>query len=274
MKLSMAIVTFIYFLLNMGCINSGSTPPKEIRADNMEDQIQKSLQAKYDEAFKVTKQYFDKSLNVYTFTAHPLSNPGISFEGNYDEREAAERDKIANDGFSNTKFSFQAGEYFESLFPNKQLKHEAQASVYSNYEHTYGNKVPEWNEYLQNRKDGSTIRMNCYFFELPDQAYHQTVVTLFGIMETLHEKYENNYSVYAGFWPKGFLEDKKLEELSFGFESTKMGDADDLLTVMQYLGKEVFIKIVSGALEGLNEEKVYEFIKPYNKNGPTEMVEF
>lgn len=277
MKFTMANFIYIYLILNVGCFNTSGTsssPTSESSPENMESQIENSLQAKYNEAFKVAEQYFDKSLNLYTFIAHPVSDPEIVFEGNYDERESKEKDKISNDGFPNIKFSYQAGVYFESLFPNKQLKHEAQASVYSNYDHTYGSKVPEWDEYLQQREKASTIRMNCYFFEIPDQPYHQTVVTLFGIMETLHEKYENNYSVYAGFWPKGFLEDKNLKELTFGFESTKMGDADDLLTVMQYLGKELFIKIVNGSLEGLDEEKIFELIKDYNKNGPTEMVEF
>lgn len=240
----------------------------------METQIQNALSSKYNEEFKVVNQYFDKSLNVYTFTAHPENNSSILFEGNFDERQNRVEEQITHDAYPNTKFSFEAGQYFESLFPNKQLKHEAQASVVSAYEHLYGKKVPEWDEYLNDRPDGSTIRMNCYFFEVPDQPYHQIIVTLFGVMETLQLKYKNNYSVYAGFWPKGFLDDKNLEDLTFGFESTKQDDADDLLTVMQYLAKEVFIKIVNGSLDGLNEEKVFELVKDYNKNGQTQMVEF
>ncbi|GLR16688.1 hypothetical protein [Portibacter lacus] len=275
MKIWLVAFTYISLFLNIGCFSTSSKENVDTNSkNNMEEQIEESLALKYAEPFKVIDQYFDKSLNVYTFTASPKANDDIVFEGNYDERESNEQKKILNDGYPNIKYSYQAGVYFESLFPNKELKHEAQASVYSKYDHTYGTLVPEWDEYLEDRKDGSTIRMNCYFFEVPDQPYHQTVVTLFGIMETLHEKYENNYSVYAGFWPKGFLEDKNLEDLTFGFEATKQEDADDLLSVMQYLAKVVFIKIVNGTLEGLDEEKLFELIKDFNKNGPTPMVEF
>jgi hypothetical protein len=274
MKIALQIFIYIYLLHTLGCSNTPMSKKTTSSTNNMETQIQNALAAKYDEQFEVVDQYFDKSLNVYTFTAHPESNASILFEGNFDERQREVEDQITNDAYPNTKFSFAAGQYFENLFPNKQLKHVAKASVYSAYQHNYGNKVPDWDEYLEERPEGSTIRMNTYFFEVPDQPYHQSIVTLFGVMETLQLKYKNNYSVYAGFWPKGFLEGKKLEDLSFGFEATKQEDADDLLTVMQYLAKEVFIKIVNGSLDGLDEEKVFELVKDYNKNGPTKMVEF
>ena len=63
--------------------------------NNMEEQIEESLALKYAEPFKVIDQYFDKSLNVYTFTASPKANDDIVFEGNYDERESNEQKKFS-----------------------------------------------------------------------------------------------------------------------------------------------------------------------------------
>jgi hypothetical protein len=40
------------------------------------------------------------------------------------------------------------------------------------------------------------------------------------MLRGLHKKYGDNYSLYVGFWPSGFLEGKKLEKLTFGFEAT------------------------------------------------------
>lgn len=115
--------------------------------------------------------------------------------------------------------------------------------------------------------------MNCYYFDIPDHAYHQLVITTQAILELLQEKYENQYSLYVGFWPSGFLEDKKLEDLTFGFESTSMEDADNLINVMQYLSKVLFIKIVNGSIESLDDQRIFDLIKDHNKNGPDEMVE-
>jgi hypothetical protein len=241
--------------------------------ESMDNQIEKTLKLKYKESFKVTDSSFDKGLNLYLFSAHPIDKPEIIFEGTYDEREDSEENKIDNDGYVNSKFSYEASVFYEEQFPNKELTHVAKTSVYSRYEHQFGNPLISWNEYLSERLDGSTIRNNTYFFSIPDGPYHQTVITLQAVIESLHMKYKNNFSVYVGFWPEGFLDDQDINELTFGFENTKMEDADNLLNVMQYLSKVLFIKIVNGSIASLTHEKLYELIKPHNKNGPDELVE-
>jgi len=239
----------------------------------MKTEIEKTLKAKYNEEFVVHDQYFDKSLNLYVFEASPKNEEQIRFEGNFDERASSKNDRIDHDAYPNEKFSHEAGEYYESLFPNKQLKHYASASVNTNYHHEFGNLVPAWDAYVKDRGSQSTIRMNTYFFEIPDRPFHQIVVTLRAILEELQIKYENNFSLYSGFWPEGFLEDKNLEELSFGFNSTSDQDADNLINKMQYLEKVLFIKIIGGSVEDIDEQKLFNLIKDDNKNGLNEMTE-
>lgn len=267
------IFIVLSILSTSACNNSDRKDVKLDQNATMEETIAYLLQAKYDEEFTVKDVDFEIGLNSYEFSASPKSNPKITFTSTYNELNTIEEKQLGYDGFPNSKFSYQAGVYYKSLFPNKQLKHIAQVSVYSKYTHSYGEKVPEWDTYLKNRVAGSTIRMNTYFFEVPDHEYHQTVVTLFGVMETLQEKYKNDYSVYAGFWPSGFLEGKKFEALTFGFEATTEKDADDILMTFQYLAKEFFVKIVNGSLQDMDEKRVFELIKDFDKNGPTPMVE-
>lgn len=269
----MNMTALFYQLILFSLLSSCNGSVNFNNEESMDNQIEKTLKLKYKESFKVADYSFDKGQNLYLFSAHPIDYPEIIFEGTYDEREDSEENKIDNDGYVNAKFSFEAGLFYESLFPNKELLHVAQASVYSKYIHSFGTKVPEFNTYLQNRIEGSTIRNNTYFFSVPDSPYHQTVVTIQAITESLFMKYGNEFSVYVGFWPEGFLDDKNLEDLTFGFESTSMDDADNLLNVMQYLSKVLFIKVVNGSIEELTHEKLYELIKPHNKNGPNEMVE-
>ncbi|WP_235299119.1 hypothetical protein [Portibacter marinus] len=239
----------------------------------MKKEIASTLKAKYSEEFTVKEAYFDKSQNLYLFVAHPAAQPEIEFEGTYDERESEEANKIDHDAYPNEKFSYQAGQYYKSLFPNKELKHIASASVHTDYKHKFGNEVPEWSEYLDKRSPKSTVKMNTYFFEIPDRPFHQIVVTLRAILEEMHSKYNNNYSLYAGFWPKGFLEGKNLDEMTFGFDATSEEDADHLINKMQYLQKVLFIKIVNGSVDQIDEEKLFHLIKDDNKNGQNEMIE-
>lgn len=271
------ICTLFTLLAIISCGNSSTNNKNfswESKKNNtMKDSIAYALENKYNEPFEVEETNFEIGLNVVVFKASPKANKAIKFEGQFDERKADIKKSISQDAYPNQKFSCQAGEYYESLFPNKQLKHIAKASVYTPYEHTYGTTVPEWKDYLKERPKGTTVGMNTYFFEVPNDAYDQSIVTLYGIMESLHETYENDYSVYAGFWPKGFLEDKKFDELTFGFEASSHTDADDILLKQQYLAKEVFIKIVNSSLDNLDENKLFELIKDYNKNGPTPVVE-
>lgn len=271
----MQIVNFslFYLILISSCVSSGHEKATTSNDLLMEQQIEKTLNAKYKEDFKVTEQFFDKSLNLYLFKAHPANNKEIIFEGNFDEREADIKDKIDQDSYVNTNFSFQATQFFESTFPNKELKYKISSSIYSYYDHKFGNSLPSFDEWLEERPEKSTIRMNCYFFDIPDEPYHQLVITLQAVIEMLHEKFDNNYSVYTGFWPSGFLEDKDFKNMTVGFESTSMDDADNLLNVMQYLSKVFFVKVVNSSIEKLDDEGVYNLIKDHNKKGPNAMVE-
>lgn len=179
---------------------------------------------------------------------------------------------MIHDAYPNIKWSYEASVYYESLFPNKELEHVAQASVVEYYKHNYGDKVQSWLKYQNGRSSDCTIRMNTYYFEIPKQPYDQSIVTHFAILETLHETYGNNYSVYAGFWPKGFLELKELSKLRFGFNENELGDADDLLIKFKYLKKVLFFKIVNNSIEGINEKKLFDLIQDFNKKGQDEMI--
>lgn len=273
MKLNCNFILLSFFFLSVSCNNITAEHPNISKDLSMEKQISRTLEAKYDEEFTVLEHSFDKALNIYTFKAHPSANDQVIFEGDFDEREKEVKNKIDSDGYVNSKYSWEAGDFYESLFPNKELKLKVATSVYSYYQHEFGSKVPDWDDYLENRDERSTIRMNCYFFDIPDGPYHQLVITMEAIIELLHEKYGNNYSIYTGFWPSGFLEDFDFEKMTVGFESTSMEDADNLLNKMQYLSKEFFVKIVNRSIEKLTDERIYSLIKDHNKNGPTEMVE-
>ncbi|MDG1174677.1 MAG: hypothetical protein P8N07_02655 [Flavobacteriales bacterium] len=78
--------------------------------------------------------------------------------------------------------------------------------------------------------------------------------------------------MYAGFWPKGFLELKELSKLRFGFNENELGDADDLLIKFKYLKKVLFFKIVNNSIEGINEKKLFDLIQDFNKKGQDEMI--
>lgn len=267
------IICFALLVFIVSCSNQKTKDVFKQNQKSIKQQISVALTEKYQEKFSVSEVYFEKGLNLYQFTASPKSEAKIQFEGQFDERNSVVKDQIIHDAYPNMKFSYEAAKFYDGLFPNRTLKLVASASVNSMYKHQYGTKVPSLDDQLKNRKTGSTIRMNTYFFEVPNNAYHQTVVTIRAVLEELHAKYGNNYSLYVGFWPEGFLEGKKLEELSFGFEATSQNDADNLLNKMQYLSKVLFIKITSGAIDSLDEEQLFELIKDYNKNGLDEMVE-
>ncbi len=232
-----------------------------------------TLESKYAESFKLVDFYFEKGLNLYVFQASPKSNTDIVFEGTFDERKDNANERISHDAYPNMKFSHAASQFYVALFKQIDLPHYASASVVTDYVHPWGDKVPSWDQYLQNRSAKSTIRMNTYYFDVPDDAGHEIVVHQKAILEALHSKYHNNYSLFVGFWPSGFLEGKKLEDLTFGFTATSEKDADNLLNTMQYLSKVLFIKIVNGSIEGLDEQQLFDLIQDDNKNGPNEMVE-
>lgn len=115
--------------------------------------------------------------------------------------------------------------------------------------------------------------MNTYYFTIPESPYDQTIVTHRAIMEELPNIYENNFSMYAGFWADNFLENNELTEQSFGFSVTNHEDADNLLVKFQYLEKALFFKVISGSVSEINEEKLFGLIKDYNKNGQDDMTE-
>jgi hypothetical protein len=239
----------------------------------MKTKIENTLKLKYKEDFNVIEHYFEKGLNLYQFKANPLKNKEIVFGGTFDERVVSEHNKISSDGFINSKYAYEASLFYKSLFSGKNLTHVAQASVYSRYEHTFGTTVPSWTDYLKKRENGSTIRNNTYFFTIPETPDDQLVKTLRAAIESLHDKYRNEYSIYVGFWPEGFLEDLNFDDLTFGFETTSMEDADNLLNVMQYLSKVFFVKIINGSIESLTHERIFELIKDHDKNNPEIMVE-
>ncbi len=239
---------------------------------SMKVQIERALKAKYAVRFDVVDSYFEMGLNLYVFTAAETNSPNIIFEGNFDERKKDVKEKITSDGYINQKFSYEAEDYFSSLLDKKYGKAFG-ASVYSRLEHRFGEPVPSLDEYLKNRIEKSTIRSNRYFFEIPKSASDPVVTEIGKMLHGLHKKYRNNYSLYIGFWPPGFLEGKKLEKLTFGFEATSMEDADNLLNVIQYMERVFFVKVVNGSIDQLTNEKIFELIKPANKNGPDSMVE-
>ncbi len=239
---------------------------------SMKVQIERALKEKYAVRFDVSDSYFEVGLNLYVFTAAETNNPKIIFEGNFDERQKDVKKQITSDGYINQKFSYEAQDYFSSLLDKKYGK-AIGASVYSRLEHRFGDAVPSLNEYLKNRVEESTIRSNRYVFEIPKSPNDPVVAEIGKMLRGLHKKYGNKYSLYVGFWPPGFLEGKKLEDLTFGFEATSMEDADNLLNVMQYMERVFFVKVVNGSIDQLTNEKIFELIMPFNKSGPTLMVE-
>jgi hypothetical protein len=52
-----------------------------------------------------------------------------------------------------------------------------------------------------------------------------------------------------------------------------MEDADNLLNVIQYMERIFFVKVVNGSIDRLTNEKIFELIKSFNKNGPILRVE-
>lgn len=271
--MDMKVILFLYLMFAASCTSSND-PNNSNMNENISKQIENLLEDKYSEGFKVTESNFEKGLNAYTFTAHPSANPEIIFTGEYDERDADPKKKLSTDSYVNNSLSYEGTVYFESLFPNKELTHVAQTEIYSNMMHTWGNKVIDLSSFLENRPDGSTVLMNSYFFDIPDEPYHQIVVTIRAVLEELQMKYKNNYAFYTGFWPEGFLEDKEFSELTWGFNATTMDDADEVLNVFQYLAKVLFFKIVSGSIDTLDEEKLFQLIEPHNKQGQNEMHQF
>jgi len=239
---------------------------------SMKVQIERALKAKYAVGFEVIDSYFEKGLNLYVFTAAETNNPQIIFEGNFDERQKDVKKQITSDGYINQRFSYEAEDYFSSLL-DKKYGEAIGASVYSRFEHRFGERVPSLDEYLKNRMEKSTIRSNRYFFEIPKNPDDPMVAEIQEMLRGLHKKYGNNYSLYVGFWPPGFLEGKELKKLTFGFEATTMEDADNLLNVMQYMERVFFVKVVNGSIGSLTPQQIFDLIKPYNKKGPTQMIE-
>jgi len=274
----------IVVLLVVASIQFGCDDPKGVALDgaekvvsgvmktSMKVQIERALKAKYGVQFDVSDSYFEMGLNVYVFTAAETNNPKIIFEGNFDERQKDVKKQITSDGYINHKFSIEAEDYFSSLLDRKYGK-AIGASVYSRFEHRFGEPVPSLDEYLKDRIEKSTIRSNRYFFVIPKSPNDPVVAEIGKMLWGLHKKYGINYSLYVGFWPPGFLEGKELDRLTFGFEATTMEDADNLLEVIQYMEKVFFVKVVNGSIDPLTNEKIFEMIKPFNKNGPTLMVE-